>query len=97
MEIATRCKENTIDNFVSNIDDITILFDQLSPAIQEFFQHGFIETERTERVKNCNWILRRQLEVFPGQSSIITEDFANELLALRHTKRGLSKTKIQNR
>ena len=37
MEIATRCKENTIDNFVSNIDDITILFDQLSPAIQEFF------------------------------------------------------------
>ena len=42
MEIAVLCKENTIENFVCNVDDMKILFDQLSPAIQQFFEEGFM-------------------------------------------------------
>ena len=59
MEIAIKCKENTIENFVCNVNDISILFEQLSPAIQEFFEQGFMKTERTETVNNCNWVLKK--------------------------------------
>ena len=45
MEIAVMCSENTIGNFVSNVDDIRILFDSLSPAVLEFFENGFLETQ----------------------------------------------------
>ena len=55
MEIANKCSENTITNFVNNIDDIKILFQSISPAIYEFFENGFIETDFTVNVKNADW------------------------------------------
>ena len=77
MEIATKCSENTIENFVCNLDDLTILFDELSPAVIEFFEKGFIKTERTKKVKNCSWSLNHCRTVFPGNTSIITEQIAD--------------------
>ena len=73
------CSENTIENFVCNIDDITILFDELSPAVMEFFENGFIKTERTRKVKNCSLPLKHHRMVFPGNTSIVTEQIAESI------------------
>lgn len=81
MEIATRCNENTIENFVCNIDDLSILFDELSPAVIEFFENGFIRTERTKKVKNCSWALKHKRMVFPGNTSIINEQIADDIVS----------------
>ena len=54
-----------------------------------------METERTETVNNCNWVLKQQLEVFPSKSSVITETKANQILASRRKSSGTKK--IQNR
>ena len=81
MEIANQCKENTITNFVNNIDDIKILFQSITPAVHEFFEDGFIETGFTTNVKNAEWQKERTLEVFEGNSVIISENKANKKLA----------------
>lgn len=95
MEIATKCKENSIESFVCNIDDLSILFDSLSPAILNFFEEGFVETERTENVKNADWLLKETLEVFENSSSIVTEQKVAKILAKSRMKKRSGK--VQNR
>ena len=55
VEIASRCKENTIENFVTNIEDMEILCSRFSPAIEKLFENSFIETDQTTLVTSCNW------------------------------------------
>ena len=80
---------------MTNIDDISILFESLSPAILNFFEEGFIETERTDSVKNADWLLGETLEVFGDSSSTMTEQKASRVLAKHRRKKRSGK--VQNR
>ena len=88
MEIAVMCSENTIGNFVSNVDDMRILFDSLSPAVLEFFENGFLETQQTAKVKNADWRMKVTLEVFEGNSAIMNEVKAGKMLKQNRKKKG---------
>ena len=55
MEISMLSKSNEISNFAINLEDIGILFNQLSPTVIEFFKNGLRETHQTEKVQNANW------------------------------------------
>lgn len=61
MEIAMMCQENSVNNFVDNLQDIKILFDSMSPAVVEFFENGFNETRFTKTIKNLDWKQGEQL------------------------------------
>ena len=80
IDIANKCSDNTITNFVNNIDDIKVLFQATSPAIYELFEKGFIETPFTVDVKNADWQKSKTLSVFDGNSVIMTEKKANKKL-----------------
>ena len=64
MVIAMLCEENSMKDFVANLDDISILIGSMSPTIVEFFENGFNETRFTKKIKNLDWKLGRPLKVF---------------------------------
>ena len=64
MVIAMLCEENSMKDFVANLDDISILIVSMSPTIVEFFENGFNETRFTKKIKNLDWKLGRPLKVF---------------------------------
>ena len=78
MEIALHCEENQIKSFVENIDDIEILFASMSPAIEAFFENGFVTTRFTEKIKNLNWEIGDTLKVFGKTSSVVNEETASQ-------------------
>ena len=41
MEMAILCRENSIDRFVDNMDDIEIIFMSMSPAEVDLLDHAF--------------------------------------------------------
>jgi hypothetical protein len=41
MEIGMMTEENSIADFVDNLEDIEILFTSMSPAVVEFFSNGY--------------------------------------------------------
>ena len=55
MEISMLCSENSIENFVDNLQDFTILIDSMSPTIVNFLQNSFNETRFTKKIKNIDW------------------------------------------
>lgn len=55
MEISMLTRENSIIDFVENIESIEILFASMSPATVSFFQNAFNETRFTRKVKNFEW------------------------------------------
>lgn len=63
MEIALLCRENAINNFVENIDDIEVLFTSMSPSTVKLFENGFKTTRHTEAIKNADWRQGDTLEV----------------------------------
>ena len=77
MEIAMLCRENSIEDFVENLADMSILFSSMSPTIVSFFENGFNETRFTRKIKNLDWDVGRSLMVFGKMSSKITQDKAN--------------------
>ena len=75
MEISMLSKNNSISNFVLNVDDIAILFNQLSPIVNEFFMNSFIETHQTETIQSADWIIDGPSFIkFKSLSSFITEE-----------------------
>ena len=52
MEIAMLCDENSMNNFVDNLEDISILTSSMSPTIVRFFDHGFNETRFTKKIRS---------------------------------------------
>ena len=80
MEIAMLCQENSVNNFVDNLQDMKILFSSMSPAIVEFFENGFNETRFTKQIKNLDWKLGESLQVIGQMSSAISEKKANLLV-----------------
>lgn len=63
MEIALLCRENAINNFVENIDDIEVLFTSMSPSTVKLFENGFKTSRHTEAIKNADWRQGDTLEV----------------------------------
>ena len=78
MEMAMLCKENAINNFVENLEDIKVLFVSMSPAVVAQFENAFKSTKFTESVQNADWRIGEQLEVIGQMSSIIMEKDANK-------------------
>jgi len=63
MEIAMLCQENSISDFVDNLEDIELMFTSMSPAVVEFFENGYNVTRFTKKVKNLDWKLGNTLNV----------------------------------
>ena len=80
MEIAMLCEENSVNNFVDNLDDLTVLFSSMSPAVVEFFENGFNESRFTRKIKNLDWSLGTTLKVIGQRDSPITEKKAGALV-----------------
>ena len=80
MEIAMHCSENSVNNFVDNLDDIIILFTSMSPAVVEFFENGFNETRFTKKIKNLEWQTGKSYKVIGQMGSVITEREANRII-----------------
>lgn len=55
MEMAIDLKENAINNFLDNIDDIQVLFTAMSPSVVKLFENGFKTTRFTKGIKNADW------------------------------------------
>lgn len=55
MDISRLSKENTLGNFVENLEDLSILFEQMSPSVTSFFEDCFLETEFCANVQNADW------------------------------------------
>ena len=49
------CKENSLSDFVGDLQDITVMLNSMSPAIQEFMDDSFIETRYTKKIKSIDW------------------------------------------
>jgi len=73
-------QENSIIDFVQNLEDIEILFTSMSPATVDFFQNAFNTTRFTNTVKNLDWKLGDTMQVFGGQYSAIDEKVAESLI-----------------
>ena len=63
MRMAMLCRENALNNFVQNLDDIQILFSSMSPAVVKLFENAFKRTKFTEAIKNVDWRLGDRQEV----------------------------------
>ena len=48
MEMSMMCRENAINNFVENQDDIQILFKSMSPSVVALFEDSFKRTRFTD-------------------------------------------------
>ena len=63
MELAMMSRENAINNFVENLDNIKILFTSMSPSVAHLFENAFKRTRFTEDIKNADWRIGDSLEV----------------------------------
>ena len=63
--------------FVENLEDLGILFDQMSESVENFFEDCFHETEFCESVRNADWKSGEKLFVFGQDTSIIDQSIAN--------------------
>jgi len=54
-------QENSIIDFVQNLEDIKILFTSMSPATVEFFSNAFNTTRFTNNIRNLDWRLGETL------------------------------------
>ena len=70
MKIMMLCDETQLSDFVENIEDLEILFVQLTPIVSEFLDNSFNENYYTKRIKNINWKAGSNLEVFGSHSQI---------------------------
>ena len=41
--------------FVEDLEDLSILFEQMSPSVSAFFEDCFLETEFCQNVQNADW------------------------------------------
>ncbi len=69
--------ENSIADFVDNLEDIQILFTAMSPAVVEFFQDGYNVSRFTKAVKNLDWKSGETLQVIGQQHSVINQKKIN--------------------
>jgi hypothetical protein len=77
MSITVMSKENTVGMYIENLQDLAVIFDQMSPYVSNFLEDCYIETEFCENVCNADWQAGEHLKVFESNSSIITESAAN--------------------
>ena len=63
MQLTVLSKVNTLSMYVSSVDDLSILFQKLSPTVNDFFENCFWQTEFCEAVENVNWISTEQFKV----------------------------------
>lgn len=95
MQIGMLCEENSMENFVENLCDLTKLIDEMSPTIVTFFENSFNETRFTKRISNIDWHQGKKCQVIPKPKSILTAQAAN--LALNKGVKAEDSDKIQNR
>ena len=73
-------QENSIIDFVQNLEDIEILFTSMSPATVDFFGNAFNTTRFTSKVKNLDWQLGDTLQVFGDRYSATSERHAAHII-----------------
>ena len=76
MEMAILCRENSIDRFVDNMDDIAVIFKSMSPAEENLLDNAFKRTRFTDAIKNADWRVGKGLEVIGNMSSVMAEKAA---------------------
>ena len=66
--------------YVSSVNDLSILFQRLSPTVFDFFENCFWQTEFCEAVENVNWMSTDQFKVIRQNKSMITATEVNKAL-----------------
>ena len=66
-------RENTLSMFVDNLNELSILFETMSPVVHDFFSNCFLQTEFCNSVSNIDWKTGEGLHVFGRNSQIINE------------------------
>ena len=97
MQMAILCRENSIDRFVDNMDDIEVIFMSMSPAEENLLDNAFKQTRFTDSIKNADWRVGKTLEVIGDMSSIMTEKDSNKKISGRQKAVLMESGDIQNR
>ena len=69
--------ENTMGLFVDDLDDIKILFHQMSPQVKILLDDCFVKTVRCASIMNADWETGTPFMVFNLSSSLIDHETAN--------------------
>jgi hypothetical protein len=78
MSITLMSKENTVGMYIENLQDLAIIFDQMSPYVANFLEDCYLETDFCDNVQNADWHAGDDMKVFESNSSIINEQAANK-------------------
>ena len=70
IEISVMCEDNSIHDFVQNLDDINVFFRSMSPIDNMLLQNAFKKTRFTREIKSADWKIGEQLFVFGDETSI---------------------------
>ena len=91
------CEENSMENFIENLHDITILIDSMSPTIVDFFENSFNKTRFTKKINNVYWQSTKgsNFKVIGKSDSVMTQKYANRTLNKNLNKEDTDQ--IQNR
>ena len=60
MDIILMSNENSIGQFVSNLHDLSTIFEFITPSSTAFLENALIETEFSEKIKNMNCPVGKQ-------------------------------------
>ena len=97
MSISLIVEENSITDFVQNLDDMQILFTSMSPATVAFFDNSFNYTRFTRTVRNLDWRLGDGLEAFGTAQSTMSQELAQKILNDSKPTADEESADIQNR
>ena len=96
IHLAVLCRENAIDSFVQNLDDMNILLSSMSSSCILLLDHAYQKSRFTESVKNIDWRFGEEQIVIGKNSSVYSEKEANK--EVRNAQRScLGDGTIQNR
>lgn len=94
--MANLTRENAIDSFVQNLDDMKILLMSMSSSVLQLFDFASQRTRFTESVQNLDWKLGDSLEVMGKDSSVYSEKTANREIRKRQ-RNFIGTGTVQNR
>lgn len=57
IQMAMICSENSIDNFIENLDDMEILLNSKSQSVYDLFNNAYKKNRFTDSIKMCEWKL----------------------------------------
>ena len=55
MQFADYSIDNSIESFVESLDELKILFEQLSPTVSKYFENCFIRTNNSKSISRVQW------------------------------------------